>query len=86
MSGDAHNTDESWPIVLGFPLSTAIEFKSELDVELEAGQAGLPERCWVRIEMMQPMPKEKLRERAGQLEARVVEECMARLLGYLDEL
>ncbi len=85
MSGDT-NQDASWPIVLGFPLSTAREFTSEFDVALKAGQANLPEDCWVRVEMMQPIAKTKLVERVGQLDANVIEECMTRFLSYLGEI
>lgn len=83
ISDDQSNVDPNWPVVVGFPLSTSDEFRGRFDVALKAGTANLPEDSWVRINMLQPMAKEKLRERVGGLDANNVELCLERLIQHI---
>jgi mRNA-degrading endonuclease toxin of MazEF toxin-antitoxin module len=83
VSGDDTNDDPTWPVVLGFPLSTSDEFASRFDVSLKKGAANLPQDCWVRVNMLQPIAKEKLREWIGSLDANNVELCLARLIEHI---
>ena len=86
MSTDKTNVDDQWPLVIGFPFSTSHEFSSEFDFELEKGDAGLKEGCWVRIPLFQPIAKEKLLERVGQLSASQMQSVVALHLHYIDAL
>lgn len=86
ISADPQNTDPSWPVVLGFPLTTSNEFASEFDVHLNVGQAGLKAEGWVRVSLLQPVAKTKLMSRIGGLDANATEECLARLLAYMGAL
>lgn len=82
VSADDNDADPDWPIVLGFPLSTSPDFKSEFDVEVERGAGGLREDCWVQIVMVQPLAKTKLQRKIGHLEANDMERVMTNLARY----
>ncbi|MEO8528949.1 MAG: type II toxin-antitoxin system PemK/MazF family toxin [Pseudolysinimonas sp.] len=82
LSNDATNTDESWLIVLGFPLSTSKDFRSEFDIELSAAIEGLTEDCWVQVAMLQPLAKAKLVTRLGQVPASEMERVVTNLARY----
>ena len=82
ISNDERNADYAWPVVLGFPLTTSLEFKTEYDVAVAKGVAGLAQDSVIRVVMLQPIAKAKLTQRMGQLPASTVEECVARMLDY----
>lgn len=86
VSNDIENTDESWLIVLGFPLSTSKDFSTKFDIPLAAGTASLPEECWIRVPMLQPISKAKLMEQIGRLDANTMEACIGQMLMYMAEL
>jgi len=86
VSNDMDNIDPKWTTVLGFPLSTSDEWATKYDVRIAAGTANLPEKCWVRINMIQPIAKTKLQERTGQLSASLYEECISQLFRYMGEI
>jgi hypothetical protein len=44
LSGDT-NSDETWPLVLGCPVSGSTSFRTRFDVKLAAGEAGTTKKC-----------------------------------------
>lgn len=86
ISNDKQNDEAGWPVVLGFPLTTSDEFRSEFDVALKKGAGDLPEDCTVRVVLLQPIAKTKIGPRIGQLPANTVQECVARALDYMGAL
>jgi mRNA-degrading endonuclease toxin of MazEF toxin-antitoxin module len=81
LSRDLNNTDSEWPIFMGCPISSA-SYASEFDVKLAAGLGGLTKKGWVRVALLQPFAKTDAIDRAGQLDAAIVDEVIARLLMY----
>jgi mRNA-degrading endonuclease toxin of MazEF toxin-antitoxin module len=86
ISNDERNVEESWPVALGFPITTAHEFKTEYDIEIPKNTGGLGEDSVIRVVMLQPIAKTKLTERIGQLPAETVEACVARMFEYTGAL
>lgn len=84
ISNDTVNTDDGWPVVLGFPLTTSHEFATSFCVSLAKGVCSLPQQCWVQVPLLQPLAKSKLLEYAGPLPANLVEEVKLRLVTYTD--
>lgn len=84
LSNDQENSDPGWPVVLGFPISTAPDFKSEFDVEVQPGDNGLTDDCWIQIVMLQPLAKTKLQARRGQLSALDMERVVTNLARYIE--
>lgn len=82
LSNDTKNTETTWPIVFGCPLSTSDEHATEFDVPLPKGAGGVPYDCYVLVVLAQAIAKSKLRDRTGQLDANVMEEIIARQLEY----
>lgn len=86
-SGDATNSDSSFVVASGFPLSTSPRYRTEFDVELSAGEGNLPKRGWVRIHALQPVLKADLEDWLGKpLLADRMEEIEAQLFRFLDAL
>lgn len=83
LSADVRNVEGDWPVVLGFPLSTADKFISEYDVVLPKGTANLTDRCHVQVALLQPLAKSKLLEWLGQVDANTMEVIIARHLTYI---
>jgi len=81
LSGDASNDDASWPIILAAPI-TSSDYSTEFDVKVGANQGGLSKKGWIRIPLIQPIAKTDVLERAGQLDAAIVAEVIARWLRY----
>lgn len=82
LSRDANNTDAEWPVFFGCPISSQ-GYATEFDVKLAAGAGGLAKKGWVRVALAQPFSKTDALERAGQLDANVIEQIVARLLSYV---
>lgn len=69
LSCDERNTEDVWPIVLGFPLSTSERLSTEYDVQIPRNECGLPDTSWVQVTLLQPIAKVHLLDRIGQLPA-----------------
>jgi mRNA-degrading endonuclease toxin of MazEF toxin-antitoxin module len=80
---DDSNADVTWPIVLGYPVSTAERFMTEHDVPLPTGTANLSKRSHVQVALLQPVSKSKLLEWIGQVDANTLELVNARALSYI---
>lgn len=85
VSGDDNNADSEWLVFLGCPISSAA-YSTEFDVKLAAGAGGLAKKGWVRVPLVQPFSKTDVLDRAGQLDANLMEEITVRLLSYMDAL
>lgn len=85
-SNDTVNTDDQWPIVLGFPLTTSHEFATPFCVNVPKGSCSLPAESWVQVPLLQPLAKEKLREYVGPLPATLMENVRVRLLQYSENI
>lgn len=88
ISADTKNLDPNWPTVVGFPLSTSTTFRTQFDVKLAAGDGNVPKKCWVRVPAIQPIAKEDLADKLGELPAELmldVEAGIAEYLALLDE-
>ena len=88
VSGFETNSDPEWSFVLVCPISGSTSHKTRYDVQLAAGQGGVIKKCWVRVPAVQPLMKERLEDRAGTVDGRVLSQVQARLaqyLGLLDE-
>lgn len=83
LSGSDSNSDPTWPIVFGCPLSSARDFNTIYDVKLAAGEGNVVKKCWVRVTLAQPLAKADLQDRAGTLTASRLEEVQAKLLWYM---
>ncbi len=77
------NSDESWPVVLGCPVSASTSYKTRFDVKLAYGEAGVTKKCWIRVPAAQPLLKDDLEDLTGTLSADRLEEVQARLVDYL---
>lgn len=82
LTGDHKNDDAKWPIVTVCPVSSGSQ-ASEYDVRIPANAGGLKAKGWARVCLVQPMEKQFIGERVGQLDANFVDELMANYLGYL---
>ena len=83
VSNDERNTEDEWPIVQGFPLSTAEHLKTEYDVKIPANECGLNNESWVQVVLLQPIAKKHLLERIGQVSANRMEEIIRNHLLYI---
>ena len=83
VSNDDRNCEDDWPMVLGYPISTADHFRSEFDVPLPKGAANLPDRCHVQVALAQPIAKTKVLDRLGQVDANTMELVVARFISYV---
>jgi mRNA-degrading endonuclease toxin of MazEF toxin-antitoxin module len=83
LSGSETNLDDSWPVILGCPISSSTSFKTRFDVKLAAGEAGTTKKCWIRIPAAQPLLKADLEDLTGKLDGERLQEVQARLLQYL---
>lgn len=61
VSGNDHNSDRDWPVVLVCPISSGAQ-GSPLDVRLGAGVGGLKKKGWVRTTLVQPLAKSELQD------------------------
>lgn len=84
LSNDETNTNEKWPLVLGFPLTTSPDLKTSFCVPIPEKSCALPSACWVQVPLLQPLAKEKLREYLGQLPANLMESVRIKLTQYTD--
>lgn len=82
LAGDHKNGDTGWPITVVCPISSGAQF-SEYDVRIPANAGGLSAKGWARVCLIQPIDKNFIGDRIGQLDARTVDELMANYLGYL---
>jgi len=85
LSRDLNNTDDLWPVFVGCPISSGSS-SSEFDVRLAANEGGLAKKGWARVALIQPFAKVDVMDRAGQLDASVVDEILARWLQYVDAI
>ena len=69
--------------MLGCPVSKSTSYKTQFDVRLASGEAGVTQKCWIRIPAIQPLLKTDLEDRTGTLAAERLEEVQAPLLEYL---
>ncbi|WP_432086144.1 type II toxin-antitoxin system PemK/MazF family toxin [Streptomyces sp. bgisy095] len=83
MTGPTANGDIRWPFVLVCPISGSTSRKTRYDVQLAAGQGGVTKKCWIRVPAVQPLMKDKLGDRLGTLDERVLSQAQARLAQYL---
>lgn len=86
MSADAKNVDPNWPTVVGCPLSTSTTYKTQFDVKLAAGAGNVPKKCWVRVPAIQPIAKEDLGDKLGELPGDLLFDVEAGIAEYLDLL
>ncbi|MCI1018192.1 type II toxin-antitoxin system PemK/MazF family toxin [Microbacterium sp. C5A9] len=85
-SNDSVNTDDEWPLVLGFPVTTSHEFATRFCVNLPKGTCPLPKESWVQVPLLQPLAKEKLQTYVGPLAANTLEDIRLSLIQYTDNL
>lgn len=83
LSGLDFNNDAGWRVVLGCPTSSSTTFRTDLCVRLNAGEANVPKKCWIRVPALQPIPKTALEDLTGTLPATKLEELEMRVLQYL---
>ncbi|WP_040893570.1 type II toxin-antitoxin system PemK/MazF family toxin [Streptomyces griseoaurantiacus] len=83
VSGPSSNGDLAWPFTLVCPISSSTTRKTRYDIQLAAGQGGVTKKCWVRVPAIQPLMKDRLGDRLGTLEARVLSQVHTRLAQYL---
>lgn len=83
VSGFTANSDPGWPFVVVCPISGSTTHKTKFDVQLAAGQGGVLKKCWVRIPAMQPIMKDRIEDRMGTVDGRVLSQVQARLAQYL---
>ena len=82
-SNDERNTEDDWPIVQGFPLSTAGHLRTEYDVKVAANECGLRDHSWVQVALLQPIAKTNLLDRIGQISANRMDEVVRNHLLYI---
>ena len=82
LTNDDKNDEEGWPVVVVCPISSGSQ-ASNFDVRIAANTGGLSAKGWARVCLIQPMDKRYVAERAGQVDASVVEAITANLLAYL---
>lgn len=83
LSGLRFNSDPEWRVVLGCPTSRSTQFRTELCVRLAAGEANLPNKCWIRVPALQAIPKTKLQDHTGTLTGDKLREAQMRVLEYV---
>ncbi|GAA0975460.1 hypothetical protein GCM10009555_033370 [Acrocarpospora macrocephala] len=83
MSGNLRNSDPNWPTVLVVPTSTQGKLATAYCVKLDKGVGNLPKSCWARATMPQPILKEDLRDRAGDLPLPYVDLIVNGMLNYM---
>lgn len=62
VSGEAHNCDDDWPLVLVCPVSSGEHAASLHDVRVGAAVGGLRKKGFVRVALVQPIEKRSLRD------------------------
>lgn len=83
VSGFSANSDGDWPFTLVCPVSGSTSNRTRYDVQLAAGQGGVVKKCWVRIPAVQPLMKDKLGDRLGTVDGRILSQVQVRLAQYM---
>ncbi|MEO7897019.1 MAG: type II toxin-antitoxin system PemK/MazF family toxin, partial [Pseudolysinimonas sp.] len=83
LSGRETNNRQSWPLVIGCPISGSTSFRTEFDVLLGAGEFGTIKKCWVRVPALQPILKTDLGALSGTLDTERLNLVQARVFEYL---
>lgn len=65
---DLDNSNPTYRIVLVAPISHKVQFKDDKDVELTAGQGGLPRNSLVQLGLIQSILKIELGTLIGKLD------------------
>ena len=83
LSADNYNNDPAWRVVLGCPTSKSTSFRTDLCVKLNAGDANVPKKCWVRIPALQGIARSSLEDMTGVLPPDKLQEVQMRVLQFL---
>ncbi|MYQ46080.1 hypothetical protein GTW40_13595 [Streptomyces sp. SID4985] len=86
VTGPTTNSDVEWPFVLVCPISSSTSRRTRYDIQLAQGQGGVLKKCWVRVPAIQPLMKDKLGDRLGTIEGRLLSQVQVRLAQYLGML
>jgi mRNA-degrading endonuclease toxin of MazEF toxin-antitoxin module len=83
VSGFSANSDPDWLFVLICPISGSTRHRTRYDVQLAAGQGGVVKKCWVRVPAIQPLMKDRLGDRLGNVDGRLLSQVQARIAQYV---
>ncbi|QSB13959.1 type II toxin-antitoxin system PemK/MazF family toxin [Natronosporangium hydrolyticum] len=83
LSGPDTNSDKDWRVVLVAPISSSTSLKTSYCVKVNAGEANMSKKCWVRVVAVQPILKSDLGDRLGVLPSERLEEVQARIFQYM---
>lgn len=86
LSGPETNRNDSWPLVLGCPLSSQTSWKTVFCVRISANEFGMSKKTWVRIPALQPIEKSALQDRIGLLDETRLDEVRSRVVDYMGML
>jgi len=83
-SGDTINSDATFQVVSGFPISSSTTYRTEFDVKLATGDGNVSKKCWVRVHALQPILKTDLQDCTGKrLSDTLLEQIEAQLFRFL---
>lgn len=83
LSGSRYADDQDWRVVTGCPISKSTTYRTDLCVKLAAGEANMPQKCWIRVPALQTIPKTALGDHTGTLSTAELELVQARVLELL---
>lgn len=80
VQGQTYCADMDYPIVLGMPLSSKLEYKRETDFLLLKSASGLKFDSVVIVGLIQPILKSDLQKKAGKVDQFTMEKIQRLLL------
>lgn len=76
-------SDENWPVVSALPLSTSDKYVTPYDVEVAKGVCGNTDQCWARVHMVQPLLKEHLVTKWGEVPPNLFQDILSKFAEHV---